>query len=220
VLSFRYRSADADEARLSKSIPFQLQKLFAELQVCVCVCVRSDAKADWYWKCEGQTESDALRALQRTLMATITAHRQAYQRGKSEPQSKAQLRKRARRPMQSIAYVEASDAYPSSYHSFLYAVHRGVSEAQHCGPTAAPTPTTPTPPGLQQMLDVGAVSTEALTDAFGWTSADGVQPCRQQYYVVVRSTSHYVFHFLPRCVRRSAPLCVDQHSTAQHQPNG
>jgi hypothetical protein len=53
VLSFRYRSADADEAKLSKSIPFQLQKLFAELQVCVFVCVRSDAKADWYWKCEG-----------------------------------------------------------------------------------------------------------------------------------------------------------------------
>ena len=38
VLSFRYRSADADEAKLSKSIPFQLQKLFAELQVC-CVCL-------------------------------------------------------------------------------------------------------------------------------------------------------------------------------------
>ncbi len=59
MLSFRYRSADADDAKLSKSIPFQLQKLFAELQVCVFVCVRSDAKADWYWKCEGQTESAA-----------------------------------------------------------------------------------------------------------------------------------------------------------------
>ena len=45
-LSFRYRSADADDAKLSKSIPFQLQKLFAELQVCVFVCVRSGAKAD------------------------------------------------------------------------------------------------------------------------------------------------------------------------------